>query len=383
MKAWQSNHFIANWTGSVLVLFTCAIVAGFVFYSLHHQQDVLRFNLPYPDVFVAAVFTGFVMLHLLRTTGPQRTIRSQKILATAQFSLLLILLFWIKSGLILILSVVYVASLVYLAQLIVCLALALIMPLAYFATTPTSYDLVNSLLFIAYHLFALRLSYALLDERRANERNKALLQELSATQVLLQDTAKRDERLRIARDIHDSLGHGLTALNLQLELAQQLSHSAQPPLAQCKHIITDLLAHTRDTVSTLRAFDNIDLKQALTTLIADTVHPVTQLHYSERVKVRDARIAELLFRATQEALTNVRKHAYATRCDISLWRQQQWLLWRVEDDGMGINHHQWGNGLKGMQERVMQLDGELTVTSLATGTRLDIALPLGAEADSD
>ena len=50
---------------------------------------------------------------------------------------------------------------------------------------------------------------------------------------------------------------------------------------------------------------------------------------------------------------------------------------------MGISDNQWGNGLKGMQERVMQLDGELTVTSLTTGTRLDIALPLGAEADSD
>ena len=245
-------------------------------------------------------------------------------------------------------------------------------------------------------------SYSLTRTQAARLETQALLADLREAHERLQkyaeqaeDHAIAEERSRISRDLHDTLGHRLTASIVQLEGAGRLVPDQQERAIQIIETVREQLAEgldeVRETVSMLRtpAGTGISLSAALTQLAADFEQAT---HLPIAVSVPDdlpplpeaARLA--LFRATQEALTNVQRHAEATAASVllTLGPGLASVNVRVKDNGRGMAEDAISNGfgLRGMQERIAQLGGTVDIESTrTTGTSVSVTLPIGDSRD--
>jgi signal transduction histidine kinase len=222
--------------------------------------------------------------------------------------------------------------------------------------------------YLAFQLFAaLVTAYAY----RAFEARAATLRingELMATRRLLEESARTEERLRLSRELHDIMGHKLTALKLQLAL--QTRGTAVPrdsPLHHCARITDELLVDVRGVVSSLRESDGIDLHQALRALDPGLPTPRVIFDLDSTVRVPDIRQAEAMLRCAQEGLTNALRHSGAAEVRVTLAGSGEALTLTVVDDGNG-SVIEPGNGLIGLKERLQQLGGQL---------RIDIRAPRG------
>jgi len=283
-------------------------------------------------------------------------------------------------GLIGILAIIMVAQLPRLYSLKVAIIIGCCLPvigafISYFVTG-LPYFIENVLLLSLFNSFAVMSSHRFTKEQAEKVKSQQLIRELQATQFLLSNTAKRDERLRVARDLHDSLGHNLTALSLQLEVAShQKTDLIKPHILQAKSIANSLLSDVRKTVSDIRENQDFELDQALRLLTQDIPNLPVKLNIEFNTNQLNVRLATVIFRCVQEAITNVIKHANATECLVSLTLTQTNLLLGINDNGQSTRNIHFGNGLKGMLERVHQIDGSLSVENLSTGCQLTIKFP--------
>lgn len=213
------------------------------------------------------------------------------------------------------------------------------------------------------------------------ERQRQLNSELRATRQLLAESSRIAERVRIARDLHDLVGHHLTALTLNLEAASHLADADTAAHVQrAQSTAKQLLADVREVVSEMRQDDALDLTQALKGLI-DGV-PALQVHLQlpQRFAVDDPQRAQVLLRCVQEILTNTARHARAR----NLWLTCDWtgdgVLHLVSaDDGQGAVNLQPGNGISGMRERLAEFGGHLRIDAQRRqGFGMEIWLPLTA-----
>jgi signal transduction histidine kinase len=201
--------------------------------------------------------------------------------------------------------------------------------------------------------------------------------EVLASRELLADGTRMAERLRIARELHDSLGHKLTALRLQLELASHLtSGRAAEPIERSSGLAKDLLTELRDVVGTMRQDHPLDLARAAALLTAGIPKPHIHLMLPGAPQVREPLVAHALFRCIQEALTNTIRHADAT----NLWIELEWArghhVLTMRDDGRGAQRVLEGHGLRGARERVARLGGSLELdTRPGGGFRIRITAP--------
>ncbi|MCC2954216.1 histidine kinase [Massilia sp. IC2-477] len=201
--------------------------------------------------------------------------------------------------------------------------------------------------------------------------------QMLATRSLLAETVRGAERLRIARDLHDAVGHHLTALNLHLDLALRQSREAAPPaLITARDAGGQLLAQVRNVVSGSRQDQDIDLEQAIRLLCDGIPGLAIGLHVDPAAARHPAPVAHALFCCIQEAVTNALRHAHARRLDIALALQDGATVVRVADDGHGNAALAEGNGLRGMRERLADLGGELHYGARAGGGfALELRLP--------
>jgi two-component system sensor histidine kinase DesK len=193
----------------------------------------------------------------------------------------------------------------------------------------------------------------------------------------IEHLAKIAERERIARDLHDVLGHTLSVIILKSELAGKLMdrdpQRAGNEIREVEQISRQALSEVRDTIRGYRSQGLVaELAQAKSTLETAGV----------TVKCDTATIAlpalheGVLSMAVREAVTNVVRHAQARNCSLRLEQHNGSCRLEIEDDGRGRGGSQnEGNGLRGMRERVEMLGGTLHRDSQA-GTRLTISLPL-------
>ena len=219
-------------------------------------------------------------------------------------------------------------------------------------------------------LVARRQSAARNDLRRVNS-------ELRATQALLTQGTRVAERLRISRELHDLVGHHLTALSLNLEVASHLvDGQAKDHVTQAQIVARLLLSDVRDVVGTLRSDEGIDLVDALRTLAEGVPRPKIHLELPEALRIEDPKRAQVILRCTQEIITNSLKHADAENLWLRLEQDGKGMSIHARDDGCGTDQLQQGNGLMGMGERLGQLGGELSVQSnIGKGFILDAWLP--------
>ena len=226
--------------------------------------------------------------------------------------------------------------------------------------------------FLAFQAFA-ALSTAYV--RKAEATSDHLMRvngELLATRRLLQESARGEERLRLSRDLHDVVGHKLTALKLQLRLLSRQSPPDDPAsLAECGRLADELLADVRGVVSALRVHDGIDLGQALAALAPALPHPRVRLDLAPDARAAGLEQAQTLLRCAQEGLTNALRHGDADEIVIRLAPAPGGIALSVEDDGRAQQIPLPGNGLRGMQERLEALGGRLDL-ELARGGGLHL-----------
>jgi len=230
-----------------------------------------------------------------------------------------------------------------------------------------------------FYLFTLVHSHNAVREKELRQEAQALNRELLATRELLAQSSRQSERLRIARNIHDLLGHQLTGLILSLEVAGHISDGeARDKVRQCLALAKDLLGDLRSAVSGLRESASLDFNQALNEIIANITELDVDLSIEEGLVIGNAETAETLIRCIQESLTNVRRHANATRCSIGLHRNDGEIVLRVNDNGSVKGGISPGNGLNGMMERIDALSGKLRWGERGGSFFVEAAIPLEA-----
>jgi signal transduction histidine kinase len=222
--------------------------------------------------------------------------------------------------------------------------------------------------------------------------SRARLAELSAHT----DRVKEQERTRIAREIHDELGGNLTAIKMAVAmLAARLEHSAAEPALREKTDYVDLLVDR--TIEAIHRI-SLDLRPPLLDLglvaalewQTKEFDKQTGIHASFSANQRDIGLdtdqATALFRIAQEALTNVAKHAHATRVSVKLVKQRYHVTLKISDNGTGIAHADRSKpasfGLRGMAERARALGGTLTL-SHASGGGTVVAIKIKQEIKPD
>jgi two-component system sensor histidine kinase DesK len=234
---------------------------------------------------------------------------------------------------------------------------------------------VESVLFLCV-IFGLS-NFAFAQQARAN----ALLERANSEIERLSVEAERE---RIARDLHDLLGHTLTVITMKLDLARRLlSHDPDRDLGRARNEIVEAeqtarnaLAEVREAVSGFRAEGLAEeISRARRSLLSADIKLTTAL---APVSLSSSQV-NVLCLALREAVTNVVRHAHATVCRVALLEKDRTVHFTIEDNGLGGQVRE-GNGLRGMRERVQSLAGDVKVASLANrGTSLELTLPLAME----
>jgi two-component system, NarL family, sensor histidine kinase DesK len=186
------------------------------------------------------------------------------------------------------------------------------------------------------------------------------------------------ERERIARDLHDLLGHTLTVIAVKLDLARRLlsrdSDRARNEIVEAEQTARNALAEVREAVSGYRAEGlNAEISRARRSLLSADVQLTTAL----APVYLSSRQVNVLCLALREAVTNIVRHAHATVCRVALVEKDGTIHFTVEDNGLGGQIRE-GNGLRGMRERLQSIAGTMKLTGSANGgTSLEITLPAG------
>jgi signal transduction histidine kinase len=230
---------------------------------------------------------------------------------------------------------------------------------------------------VAWHAFAFCAGLLATSEQRGRTRLATANAELQATQQLLAEGVRTAERLLIARDLHDTMGHHLMALSLHLEIAaRSAAGQGQQAIAVAREVSQRLTEELREAVGMMRKDQPIDLKGALETLCAGIPAPPVRLIYGEAVRISDAAQASLIFRSVQEGVSNAVRHAAAREIVVQVGTDKQGTVVIVRDDGDGGAGLKPGNGLTGMRERVTLEGGRLDiVTSHGQGMALRLWVP--------
>lgn len=249
-----------------------------------------------------------------------------------------------------------------------------------------SFQLRSALLFGLVLVFVLLMVGALLTEHRSRSELAAANHRLRQYALMIENQATLQERTRIAREMHDSVGHALTAQSIQLEnVALWMSKDtakASDHLAKARSLGKDALQSVRHTVATLRnnPLQGQSLSQALTKLTREFERTTSiTVRLSTRLETPIPKeVAAALYRLVQEALTNVSKHSGATRVTIDLRDQETGLSLQIADDGQGFlpDQNTTGFGLQGMQERTAALGGVFHLQSEPQmGCHIHIEIP--------
>ena len=226
--------------------------------------------------------------------------------------------------------------------------------------------------------------------------------QLAQSVVQRQELAVLRERTRLAREMHDTIGHALVLISVKLEAAQRLRERdperCDRELESTRQVARETMTALRASIANLRspALEREQISQALSRSTGEFARR-TGLHISytpqANIDLLPAAIVETLWKVSQEALTNIEKHAYASHVQMHISQQDEKLLLHIHDDGIGLSpalYRKDGSlddsslnghyGLRGMLERIEATGGHLTLHSgKEQGTTLEIELPLASD----
>ncbi len=221
-------------------------------------------------------------------------------------------------------------------------------------------------------------------ERRELERSRQELRQLSASLV----DAREEERRRIARELHDELGQRLTALHMELSSLKSTQRTVAfgQRIDAMMGMVDETVASVRRIATELRPLmlDDLGLIAAIEWLAqswAQRMDISVRLDLGEEDPSVSDSMAIALYRMVQEALTNIARHAHATRVSIRMRERSGELELTVHDNGIGFAEkslqREGSQGLKGMRERAYMLGGQLEIgRSRIGGARIQVRMPL-------
>jgi len=231
-------------------------------------------------------------------------------------------------------------------------------------------------------------------ERQSRKKFEKVYQELEMTHqqlrqyaLRIEDQATLQERNRIAREIHDGLGHTLTAQTIQINNAlifwETKSEQAFIAIKQAKQLGAEALLEVRKSVSMLRSnpLSGRSLESAINKLIEDFNQNtgIETLNNFSLPQSLPSEIDTTLYRIIQESLTNIHKHACAKTVNIDLLQQEGFISLMIEDDGKGFDPTQntTGFGLQGIRERTLAICGQFVLDSqIEKGCRIFVSFSL-------
>lgn len=216
--------------------------------------------------------------------------------------------------------------------------------------------------------------------QRSARRERVLSANHARLTQLERERAAAEERQRIMRDLHDGLGSRLFTSLLRVERGEMDQQQVAAALRDC-------IADMRLALDALSTHDDSDVGAAFgdfmfrwqPQLLAAGVQTNWHIALGLGPLALPPHGTLQLLRIAQEALTNVVRHAQATRVELGLTRQRDWLELRIEDDGIGLPRGPAGRhqrGIANMRARAEQLGGVLELLGCTTGTRLRVLLPL-------
>ncbi|RLC60931.1 MAG: sensor histidine kinase [Chloroflexota bacterium] len=242
-------------------------------------------------------------------------------------------------------------------------------------------------------IFFIAVSVSLIQQQRERQRAERLLAELEAAHRQLQAYAIQvkalavaEERNRLAREIHDSLGHYLTIITVQLEAAGKLiamqPERAAESIATAQRLARESLAEVRRSVATLQAspLDTATLGEVIGEVVENfrASGIATAFTVEGEARPLPIQIKMALYRAAQEGLTNVCKHASASAVQVTLTYEPERVALTISDNGTGQRGEESrGFGLSGLRERMALLGGSLEAGDCPDGGfRLRVEVPV-------
>jgi len=252
--------------------------------------------------------------------------------------------------------------------------------------------LINGIILSVIVMFLDMFAQLRLNEQQARERVERLMIDLEKANAQLaayatqtEELAMTQERNRLAREIHDSLGHTLTIVNVQIEAAKVVMGSepkrALDALNKAQELARKGLTQVRESVASLREspVSNRALGKVVEHLVQETQSTgiVTGFKVVGEPQTLENKVALAIYRAAQEGLTNVCKHARASRVDVLLDYQPNQVRLEVKDNGVGAAEINGGFGLLGIRERMQLLGGKLEIrTGAGKGFWLIASVPV-------
>jgi signal transduction histidine kinase len=196
-------------------------------------------------------------------------------------------------------------------------------------------------------------------------------------QARLAERSRLEERLRIAGELHDALGHHLTALSLNLEVAaHQTAGEGRESVRVAQSLSRLLLGDVRELVHAMKDGADPDLAEGLASLVRDVPSPRVHVDWPEGLRVDDRSQAHAFFRCAQEFVTNSIRHGRASNVWIALRQGEGGVELAARDDGSGATELRPGDGIDGMRRRLEELGGSLVLeTARETGFALTARLP--------
>jgi len=372
---WSSNK-TQNFTGAAVLV----IVSMLTVYLMSQGREGWTPTLS----LVSSLFILEVLCFFLYTSPwAERSRQRMLTLLAIQAATIVTLYFLVNISFIAILGIVWIVQVTEIFHirtttwlLIACVSLFTASQLFHWGDTSLLLTITGSVTLSLFHLFAVIATHRAKREQELREETAALNRELLATRELLTEHSRQAERLRIARDLHDLLGHHLTAQILQLEVATHLTEGqgrqkVEQALALGKLLLSDL----RTAVSELREDEPINFQDAMRKLIEGV--PGIRVDLDFKTRLGEIQLAETLLRCTREALTNVLRHSGASHCMIYFSEDNSHYRLQIRDNGKSRDAIVPGNGLKGIKERIEEAGGKVS-WSCDDGFRLNMELPVTA-----
>jgi signal transduction histidine kinase len=247
-------------------------------------------------------------------------------------------------------------------------------------------------IFVAGQVFIVAFTQMAVNEEKARQEVERLATELATANQRLREYAMQVEELaiakernRLAREIHDGLGHYLTTVHMQIRAAQAVMekdpHRSMEIMHTAQNVTQEALADIRRSVGALRltAGETLPLTDEMRKMLLgyEMAGLKADLKIIGKPRHLNPKSHLTLYRALQEGLSNINKHASASQVSVKLdYSDKKWVRLTIEDDGRGTSQFDGGFGLMGLRERAILLEGEFKVTSSpGNGFKLEIGVP--------
>ncbi len=231
--------------------------------------------------------------------------------------------------------------------------------------------IINALSNYALTLFICFLIRKMIIEKR---KKSQLYEELKETNLTLKEYSKKieeltitNERTRIAQELHDSMGHSLVALSMNLEYAENIAiinpEKAKKAIVNCHFLSKDCLNNLRKAVSVLKENSSINLRNDIDKLFLNFKYTDKydfNLDFDDNVEKASSDIKTCIYKTLREAITNGIKHGDATFFNIHIYKSSKDIIFKIENNGRSCKEIVPSNGIVGMQQRVHLLNGEIT-----------------------